>query len=654
MLRNTVLATAVALAMLPAPASAQDAAAKLFAKEPDYAEGTLSPTGAYVAVTTPYEDRRALTMIKLSGKYDRSVIKFDVGPDPRSEEIIVPRPFNPAWVDDDRIVVSKAKDFGRFGTYVFTGDVYASNADASQQIQLFGYMPDRSNVRTKLKDDGWASLMRTFPDRGGEALFRYVPPVKGNSRNVTSVYKVDTRTGRRTQLESFDDSVSVSADNGGRLRFVTRWDLQDVQHVQYRPQPDSPWTDAPATLVGKSFGALAFDRDDKTAYALISEKGEPASIYKVDMATGSRERMGGHPVFEPTGIQRAGRYGPPVIVSYVAGKPKVDYLDPGSDWAKMHAGLLKAFPGEMVSFHGVTKDEKTVLLFVYSDRHPGAYYLFDRGSNKLSMLFETMPWIEPAKMSPKLPVEFKNRTGETIHGFLTTPVGRKGPYAMVVMPHGGPFGVSDYWGFDSHVQYLASRGYAVLQVNYRGSGERGDAFMESGYKQWGTGIQDDIADGVKHVIGQGLVDGGKVCIYGISFGGYSAMMNPIRNPGMYKCSIAYAGVYDLQKLYSERDGSRQMRSFFGRTMGDADTQDQQSPVNLAARFDVPMLLIHGRSDMVAPFNQFNVAQAALIHAGKSVETLVKPGEGLGFYKEENRVEAFERIGAFLAKYNPVE
>jgi dipeptidyl aminopeptidase/acylaminoacyl peptidase len=343
-----------------------------------------------------------------------------------------------------------------------------------------------------------------------------------------------------------------------------------------------------------------------------------------------------------------------VVMMYTAGKPKVDYLDPTSEWAKLHAGLMKAFAGQMVEFAGMTKDEKTVLLFVYSDRNPGTYYLFDRNTNTPKLLFETMSWIEPAKMAPMMPVEFKNRTGESIHGFFTAPLGRKGPHPLVVMPHGGPFGISDMWGYDSHVQYLASKGYAVLQVNYRGSGYRGDSFETMAYRQWGTGIQDDIADGVKHVIAQGLANPAKVCIYGISFGGYSAMMNPIRNPGMYKCAIGYAGVYDLVKLEGDEDGSKQGRAWFKREVGSGEELVAQSPTAQVAKLDVPMLLIHGRSDQTAPFAQFNAAQAALSHAGKPFETLVKPSEGHGFYKEENRVEAFERIGAFLAKHNPVD
>ena len=655
MLKTTGLSRAVLFtlaASLSSAAMAQDSA-HLFAKEPEYQGATLSPTGAYVAVTTPFEDRRALSLIKLSGNYERSVIKFDVGPDPRSGEIVVPIPQNPVWVDDQRIVVSKAKDVGRYGNLIFTGEVYASNADGSDMTQLWGYMPDRNNMRTRLKDTGWAYLMKSFPDGKGQALFYYVPLTTGNSQNTTSVYSVDTYRGQRTLVESFKDSVSVSADQEGKLRFVSRWDLDDVQHVQYRPKPDSAWTDAPSSLVGTSFGVWGFDREGKYAFAEISDKGEPASMYRIDVAAGTRERLGGNPVFEVSNIERAGRYGPPVVLNYTAGRPKVDYIDPSSDWAKLHAGLMKAFAGQMVSFAGMTKDEKTVLLFVYSDRNPGTYYLFDRNTNTPSLLFQTRSWIDPAKMAPMMPIEYKNRSGDSIHGFLTTPVGRTGPLPLVVMPHGGPFGIADTWGFDNDAQFLASLGYAVLQVNYRGSGMRGENFMTSAYRQWGTGIQDDIADGVKFVIGQKLADPGKVCIFGISFGGYSAMMNPIRNPGMYKCAIGYAGVYDLVKMAGDDDGSKQSRSFLTRTMGRDEAElREQSPITHIDKLDVPMLLIHGKSDMTAPFNQYNAAQAALSHAGKVYESLVKPGEGHGFYKEENRVEAYNRIREFLLKYNP--
>lgn len=627
--------TTVALAETPA---------EMFARPPEYQGATLSPTGEYVAVTTPFEERRALSIIKLSGNYERSLIKFD------AKE----QPYNPRWSDDSRIIVEKAKDYGFLGNLSSTGNIYAANADASKQVELFGYRPDQGNVRSRVKDEGYAIFMKMLPDTKGEALFYYVPWTHHNSKNITSVFRVDTYTGKRTQIATFPDSVGVSADNKGVIRFVTSEDMDGKQVVRYRRlASDAELAPVSANMAGVRLDVWFFEADNNHVYAELSERGEPGTLYRFALAEGTRERIAGNPTMEVTGVERAGYLGNPFAVTYSAGRPKIDFTDTKSEWAQLYSGLMKLFPGQLVSFRGVTRDNNKLLFFVYSDRHPGAYYVFDRTTKKPQLLFESMGWIDPAKMSPTTPIEFKNRGGDTLYGFYTAPLGKQGPQPLVVMPHGGPFGVSDDWGYNPDVQFLASLGYAVLQVNYRGSGNRGEAFMESAYKQWGTGIQDDIADGVKHLIAQKAVDASKVCIYGASFGGYSAMMNPIRNPGMYKCAIGYAGVYDLAKLYADRDGSQQGRSFFGRTMGaDASVFSAQSPTTLVAGLDAPMLLVHGTADYIAPFEQFGAAEAALRHAGKTYETMVKQNEGHGFYREANRAELYNRMQAFLLKYNP--
>jgi dipeptidyl aminopeptidase/acylaminoacyl peptidase len=423
--------------------------------------------------------------------------------------------------------------------------------------------------------------------------------------------------------------------------------------VHYRPTPDSDWKPMPKELAGRTLTMWFFDTDNNTAYAEISDKGEPAQLYKINLSAGTRERLGGQPNQEATSYERAGRKGPPVLLKYSAGKPKIDYLDPKSPWVQLHAGLMKAFPGEMVSFVDLTRDEQKLLFMTYSDRNPGTYYLFDRTTNKPSLLFKSYEHIDPAKMAPTTPLEYKNRNGDTLFAFLTTPPGKTGNMPLVVMPHGGPIGPYDTWSYDSDVQFLASLGYAVLRVNYRGSGARGDAFMEAGYRKWGTGIQDDITDGVKFVIDQGLVDKDKICIYGASFGGYSAMMNPIRNPGMYKCAIGYAGVYDLVRVESDDDSSKQSRSWLRRAVGsDKAELLAHSPSEMADKLDVPMLLIHGKSDYTAPIAQYNIAEAALKKAGVAVESLVMADEGHGFHKRANQEAAYNRIKDFLLKYNP--
>jgi dipeptidyl aminopeptidase/acylaminoacyl peptidase len=644
MFRTTFLATAVALAMLPAAASAQDAAT-LFTRRADYVDARLSPTGEYVSVNTPYGDHRALTLIKLSGNYDRSVIRFDA-----------PETVGGSWwTDVNRIMVAKGKDYGFLGGISNTNNLYTANADASEQEQIFGYLPDHSNFRSKLKDQGSVSVMDVLHDSKGDVLLRFVPYVEGNSKWVTSVFKVNTHTGKREQLDSIPDWAALEADNTGKPRFAVTWDLDGEQIVKYRRLPTSDWEPAPELLRGSEMNVYFFEADNNHAIMEISDKGEPATLYRVDLAAGTREKLAGHPAMEVRSVMRGGFQGPPVVVRYDAGKPKVDYLDPTSEWAKLHAGLMKAFPGQLVQFLDITRDSNKVLFYVFSDRHPGAYYLFDRSTGKPQMLFETMEWIDPAKMSPMMPIEFKNRQGETLFGFYTAPQGKPGPHPMVVIPHGGPFGPYDSWGFDADTQYLASLGYAVLQVNFRGSGGRGEGFMTSTYRQWGTGIQDDIADGVKFAIQQNLAKPDKVCIYGISFGGYSAMMNPILNPGMYKCSIGYAGVYDLGAMIKADDGSKQSRANLAREVGtDPALIAAQSPARRAKEMPVPMLLIHGKADWIAPYEQYEIAEAALRFAGKPYESLVKPNEGHGFYKDANRVEAYRKMAAFLAKYNPVE
>ena len=644
---------ALALALVAASAAQAQVAdpAKLFAREPEYLNPRLSPTGEYVAVDSLEGDRRVLSLIKLSGTPERHVFKIKDGED-RFGNVVKKEPYDATWSDDARIIVFEGYDYGRFGTKTSSGNVYAVDADASHQVQLFGYVNDSGNVRSHLKDEGTPGLMDLPGDSKGQALFYFMPWTSGNSKRVTSVFKVDTHSGSRQQIESFPDSVDVSADNAGVPRVNTRYDLEDRQIAQYRPTPTSAWTPMPASLAGQSIGVWYFEPDDNIAFASVSEHGEASQLYRMNLSAGTRERMAGQPNQSISMFERAGRLGPPVVVQYSAGKPKVDYLDPKSPWVQLHAGLMKAFPGELVRFIDVTRDENKVLFETYSDRNPGSFYLLDRKTNTPSLLFKSMEWIEPARMSPMMSIEFKNRGGDTLFAFLTIPQGKPGAHPLVVMPHGGPFGVSDAWGFDRDAQFLASLGYAVLQVNYRGSGLRGKSFEESGHKQWGSGIQDDIADGVKYAIEHGFADARKVCIYGASFGGYSAMMNPIRNPGMYKCAIGYAGVYDLKALYAHDDSSRQLRSFFSRTMGDAMTQADQSPLGQIAKLDVPILLIHGKADQTAPFGQFKLADAALNQAGKPHETLVKADEGHGFYRPGNQEEAYNRMKAFLLKYNP--
>lgn len=224
----------------------------------------------------------------------------------------------------------------------------------------------------------------------------------------------------------------------------------------------------------------------------------------------------------------------------------------------------------------------------------------------------------------------------------------------MVLPHGGPYEVSDSWGFDEEVQFLASRGYAVLQVNYRGSSGRGESYVQAGWKGWGTKIQDDITDAVKWTIDQKMTDANRICLFGASFGGYSALVQPVLNPGMYKCAIGYVGVYDLplmRKTDNRNGQSDATERFFARTLGTDDVAlGKVSPALRAGDIKVPVMLVHGKDDKTADFNQFKVMEAALKAAGNPAQVMLADGEGHGFVKPENRAEMYRKMEAFLAKY----
>jgi len=261
-------------------------------------------------------------------------------------------------------------------------------------------------------------------------------------------------------------------------------------------------------------------------------------------------------------------------------------------------------------------------------------------------------WIAPDRMHAKEPFVLKARDGVELHGYLTRP-GKEGPYPMVVLPHGGPHGVRDDWDYDWEVQLLSNRGYAVLQVNFRGSGGFGTDFEASGYHEWGAKMQDDITDATHWAIDNKLADADRICIFGSSYGGYAALMGAVREPMLYRCAIGYAGVYDLELLLSTGDVplSRLGRSYLNKALGsDVAELRSRSPVFNAAKIQIPVLLIHGKEDWRADFKHAKSMKKALETNHKEFEWMALSREGHGVYDEETRREVYERILKFLDQH----
>ena len=634
------IAVAIFCLLSAGAAISQTISPEEFAKHPETGEVSISPTGEYLAMVVPVANGKEsqLQVIKLDGTSNQ-VIRFGFS---RHFTDIV-------WSDDYRLVVSKAtKEFGEEQPRA-TGELMAVDVDGKHQEMLFGDVPDEGTKRGKRHDVGYAEVVRVLDREPGIVLVGYTSwEQRGEPDSV--VYRVDTHTGARTEVERVKRKDGWAFDQSGRLRVLVTLDATDLPVNSYRPTASSELVPTPKSLVGyRTYGGW-FSEDGNTAYLYISDDGEPAQLYRVDMAKGTREKLAGNPDQEVAYAQISGTHGTPFAVGYDAGKPSIAYVDPKSEWAKLHTGLMKLFAGQLVSFVNFTKDDQSVLFSVYSDRNPGAYYLYDLRSKKIRLISESLPWLKPERLLPMSSVEFKAKDGTKLYGFYT--VSGSGKKPLVVMPHGGPIGPYDKWGYDADAQFLASRGYAVLQVNYRGSGGRGKNFEMSGWAEWGDQIQDDIADGVRWAVSNGLADGERVCIYGASFGGYSALMNPIRNPGMYKCAIGYAGVYDLNLMRKDDASlrSKYLDRYLDRTVGtDAALLAKASPALLADKVDVPVFLAHGKLDETAKINQYSAMEAALKKAGKPYETMLVDGEGHGFYNPKNVAEMYRRMEAFLAK-----
>ncbi|MCR6495623.1 prolyl oligopeptidase family serine peptidase [Thermomonas sp. S9] len=640
-MRHFFFALTASLALLPA-AHAQTIPAEQFTKRPEAWEVELSPSGEYIALAVPSKDgmETSLEVTNLAtGK--SQVMRFG------SQQHVS----NIHWTADDQLVVSRASLEPLKARPVSLGELYSTNIKAKNQDILFGFVPDTETKRGKRKDRGISVIAKVLHNEPGMALVDFTCWDCGEEPD-TVIFKVNTRTGERKEIERGDRLASYQFDQGGEPRFRTTWDENDEPVLAYRKNKGDPWQPLPKSIAGRLIYSVRFAPDNNTVYALVTDALEPAQAYKIDLKAGTRMKLAGDPDVAVSAFLYSGLDGIPFAVTYDAAKPALQYLEPNSEWTKLHSGLMAAFPGEMVSFRGFSRDGNKVLFSVWSDRDPGSYYVYDRTARKAQKIIDYLPGLKAEELAQTRPIEFASRDGQKLFGFFTAK--GSGPKPMIVMAHGGPFGIYDTWGFDEQVQFLASRGYAVLQINYRGSGGRGEAFQRSGWQGWGTTIQNDIADGVHWAIANKLADPKRICTSGASFGGYTALIQPILNPGMYRCAIGYVGVYDLPLMLKTDKNygiSKRSRRFFDRTLGtDSDALAKISPARHADAIGVPVMLIHGRDDKTADFSQYKAMEAALKAQGKSVEAFIAEGEGHGFYKPENRAELYKRMEAFLGKY----
>jgi dipeptidyl aminopeptidase/acylaminoacyl peptidase len=653
---RAALALALLACLAPLRAGAEIALAD-FARHDRYRDVKISPDGEYLAASAIVRDKAVLSLIHLADMKGVNVV-------PRDKDELA----GFSWVAPRRVMYTVGHKIGGLEIPAPTGELYTVAADGSDERLIFGYRAGgqeitASRVARAPGEFAYGELISPLLDDSGYALIASYPliAVTGGAWHAVpspaafpEAYRIHLRTGLKTRVATSPlRNARFLADPHGAVRFAFGADVDQMQKVYYRARNDAAWElvfDQAAE--GRTVSPHAFSHDGKSVYFDCDGANHVGGVCRWDIATRKLETLWSGSESAPTELMLTADQNGLFAVGSMPGLPVVSVLDKTSSEARLLTALMQQFPGQRVHLGTQTRDGRKRVVTVDSDTNPGDFYLFEVDSRKLTFLMSRRPWVRPEQMSRMEPITLPARDGLVLHGYLTRPRGQENAQRLplVVYLHGGPYGIRDSWAFDSEVQMLASRGYAVLQVNFRGSGGYGVPFMHAGFRQWGAAMQDDVSDATRWAVAQGLADAGRICIFGASYGGYSALAGAVRDPDLYQCAIGYVGIYDLRLMYTRGDIPQ---SIFGENylkMVLGENQDElydRSPIAHLERLKARVMLIVGGADERVPAVQGERLHEALTMRKVDHDWLYQRTEGHGFYAEAHLVEMYERVLALL-------
>lgn len=634
-------ATAPAPVQASAPAGPfEKISTEIFSTLPFISDPKLSPDGKLIAAQVTIDGKT------LVGIFDPATGKNKMLNPGKSVELNWFR-----WAGSDRVLISLGQTVPIYGEDFWSTRLLAY--DVSTQEQRY--------IGTKREGLIGDDLLWVDPE-GKTALISVAKTIF----DYPSVSQVDLLTNKFTQIIGERDGVlKWIADDAGVVRAGLQFYGQSWK-LLYRAKDGDDFR----TVVKADYDdddafydvARIFRGSDEGYQKLLNEKTGRYALWRFNFAT----RKPGEIVFEAPGVDVDDFDTKPDSADlwaayYTTDRPRAHWFD--AELAKVQDAIDKAVSGAVgdraATIVSYSRDRVRMLVHLGGSNDPGRYYLFDQQEGVMQLFAQSNEQLKPRMLAATRYTSYKTRDGLELPAYLTLPPGRpaKG-LPLIIMPHGGPYGVRDDGTYDVEVQFLANRGYVVLQPEYRGSGGYGKAFSDKGEGQWGRAMQDDLDDGMDWLAGQGTIDPRRVCIIGSSYGGYAALWGAVRNPERYRCAASFAGVSDLKRQMKFWDGvanSGKDRNAWRKTIKGDDAKfdlTSVSPLYAVDRLKVPLLLVHGDEDQRVPYRQSKLYADALAKAGKDFEFVTLKGEGHGFSSNANLKLWLDKLDAFLAKNNP--
>lgn len=593
-----------------------------FFKNPERSAFQISPDGKYISFMAPYESRMNIFVQKtgsdkatrLTSETDRDISGY-------------------YWANNNRLLF--LKDNGGDENFA----LYGVDHNGKNQKCLTCF----DKVRTQIIDE--------LEDQPDEVIIGL------NKRNamVFDPYRLNIKSGEMEMLAENPGNIQGwMTDHEGKLRIALA--IVDGVNTQllYRADETQDFEAILTTSFKESLSPQFFTFDNKYLYATSNLGRDKSAAVIFDPATGeTMEMLYENEDYDVSGISYSRKRKVITSASYTSWKRERHFFD--AETRQLFEKLETELPGYELAITASDKAEETYMVRTYSDRSMGAYYLYDKKKAKLEKIQDVSPWLDEKLMAEVKPIQYTTRDGLTIHGYLTLPKGLEAKnLPVVVNPHGGPW-ARDNWGFNPEIQFLANRGFAVLQMNFRGSTGYGRAFWEASFKEWGLDMQNDITDGVYWLIREGIADKDRIAIYGASYGGYATLQGLVVTPTLYAAGVDYVGVSNLFSFMKTippywEPMLDMMYEMVGNPEADSAQFKATSPAMNADKIIAPLFVAQGANDPRVNIAESDQIVEAITNRGVEVEYMVKDNEGHGFRNEENRFDFYRAMEAFLKKH----